>query len=204
MYWDALLAMVAYTGMTVMFYLLGAAILHRQGDVPGGTDLINTLGNMYTESLGPWARNIYIVGAVVVLYSTLFAALAAWTRMFADAFGRIGCYDFQNAIARKWAIAVAAWVIPAIWATLYLVMEDTALMVIIGGVATVVILLIVVMAAIYFRYWRLDRRLVPSRAYDCWLWLSAVAIFLVALVAVYENVYRPVRDLVVPSAVSEE
>ena len=79
MYLDAMLAMVAYTLMTVMFYLLGAAILNRQGVVPESTELISTLGTMYTQSLGPWARSLFVVGAFVVLYSTLFAALAAWT-----------------------------------------------------------------------------------------------------------------------------
>jgi manganese transport protein len=198
MYWDATLAMVAYTGMTVMFYLLGAAILNRQGLVPSGSDLINTLGNMYTQSLGPWARSLFVVGAIVVLYSTLFAALAAWTRMFADAFGRIGFYDFQNQSSRRLAIGIAAWVIPCMWATLFLVMGNPALMVILGGLATVVILLIVVYAAIYFRYHRLDHRLLPTSLYDTTLWISAIAIFLVAIYVVYDNVYIPARDMLVP------
>ncbi|MCA9133165.1 MAG: Nramp family divalent metal transporter, partial [Planctomycetales bacterium] len=191
---DALLAMVAYTAMTVMFYLLGAAILHRQGLIPEGKELINTLGEMYTQSLGPWAKSVFVLGAILVLYSTLFAALAAWTRMFSDAFGRLGFYNFQNQQSRRRAIAIAAWTIPAVWATLFLVMENPALMVILGGLATVVILLIVVYAALFFRYCRLDHRLLPSTAYDAALWLSASAIFLVALYVVYDNVYLPSRQ----------
>ncbi len=198
MYWDAILAMVAYTAMTVMFYLLGAAILHRQGMVPEGAELISTLGNMYTQSLGPWARSVFIVGAIIVLYSTLFAALAAWTRMFADAFGRIGLLDFEQESSRKRAIGLAAWAIPAMWATLFLVMENPALMVILGGLATVVILLIVVFAAIYFRYQRLDKRLLPSGLYDTTLWISSIAIFLVALYVIYDKVYVPARNLISP------
>ncbi len=195
MYWDACLAMVAYTGMTVMFYLLGAAILHRQGLVPEGADLIKTLGNMYTQSLGAWAKSLFIVGAIVVLYSTLFAALAAWTRMFADAFGRIGFYNFQDQKAREKAIGIAAWCIPLIWATLFLVMNNPALMVILGGLATVIILLIVVFAALYFRYYRLDSRLLPSLMYDAALWISSIAIFLVALYVIYDQVYIPTRQM---------
>ncbi len=204
MVWDALLAMVAYTAMTVMFYLLGAAVLHRQGLVPDGKELITTLGNMYTDSLGPWARSVFVLGAVVVLYSTLFAALAAWTRMFADAFGRIGCYDFQDATSRRRAIAVGAWVIPAIWATLFLVLEDPAYMVIIGGLSTVVILLIVVLAALFFRYRRLDPRLKPSWAYDAWLWLSALAIFVVAGFVMVEKIYKPAAEYFSPAAVESD
>lgn len=203
MYWDASLAMVAYTLMTVMFYLLGAAVLHRQGLVPDGQDLINTLGNMYTQSLGPWAKNLFVLGAVVVLYSTLFAALAAWTRLFADAFGRIGFYDFQVRSSRQWAITVAAWVIPFVWATLFLVMKNPALMVILGGLATVVILLIVVFAALYFRYRRLDRRLLPTKVYDITLWISSIAIFLVAIYVVYDNVYMPAYKILFPTPAAE-
>lgn len=195
MYWDATLAMIAYTAMTVMFYLLGAAILNRQGLEPKGSELINTLGNMYTQSLGEWARSLFVLGAIMVLYSTLFAALAAWTRMFSDAFGRIGFYDFQDQRSRKLAIGISAWIIPAIWATLFLIMGDPALMVILGGLATVVILLIVVFAALYFRYYRLDRRLLPSSLYDTTLWISAAAIFVVALYVVWEKVYLPARQL---------
>lgn len=192
MYWDAVLAMIAYTLMTVMFYLLGAAILNRQGLAPEGTALIATLGNMYTESLGAWAKQVFVVGAIVVLYSTLFAALAAWTRLFADAFGRIGLLDYQEKNSRKVAIAILAWLLPAIWAILFLVMENPAFMVIIGGLATVVILLIVVYAALHFRYKRLDPRLLPSKIYDFFLWSSSAAIFLVAMYLLYEKVIKPV------------
>lgn len=195
MYWDALLAMLAYTAMTVMFYLLGAAVLNRQGTVPESGELISTLGNMYTQSLGPWARSIFVVGAIVVLYSTLFAALAAWTRLFADAFGRVGMYRFENARSRSLAIAFLAWLIPAIWATLFLFMGKPALMVILGGTSTVVILLIVVFAALWFRYKRLDRRLLPTTAYDIWLWLSAIAIAVVAILST-QSVYTEIMKLV--------
>lgn len=180
MYLDATLAMVAYTAMTVMFYLLGAAVLHRQSREPAEGDLISVLGNIYTDSLGLWARHLFLVGAIVVLYSTLFAALAAWTRMFTDAFSKIGMFNFADEqIRRKW-IAILAWVIPFIWATLFLFVEKPALMVFLGGLATVVILLIVVFAAVYFRYYRLDHRLLPTRLYDICLWISAISIVVVA------------------------
>ncbi|MEZ6116150.1 MAG: Nramp family divalent metal transporter [Pirellulaceae bacterium] len=189
MYLDATLAMVAYTAMTVMFYLLGAAVLHRQSLIPEGEDLVNILGNMYTDTLQrPWAKPMFIAGAIVVLYSTLLAALAAWSRLFSDAFGRIGLFDFHEVAARRKAISIAAWIIPFAWAVLFLFIGEPAMMVIIGGLATVVILLIVVFAAIYFRYFQADARLRPSFLYDVALWLSSIAIFLVAAFVVYDKV----------------
>ena len=78
-------------------------------------------------------------------------------------------------------IAILAWVIPFIWATLFLFMGKPALMVFLGGLATVVILLIVVFAAVFFRYYRLDQRLLPTRLYDICLWISSISIVVVAL-----------------------
>ncbi|MCA9214991.1 MAG: Nramp family divalent metal transporter [Planctomycetales bacterium] len=181
MYLDAILSMIAYTLMTAMFYLLGAAVLNRMGEIPESNQLISTLSTMYTETLGPGARFIFLIGAIVVLYSTLMAALAAWSRLFSDAFGRIGLYSFEEWAARKRAIAIFAWVIPAIWGTLFLTFKAPGWMVLIGGVATTIILLIVVFAAVVFRYSRLDRRLVPTKLYDLCLWLSVISILIVAI-----------------------
>lgn len=181
MYWDALLAMVCYTVMTAMFYLLGAAVLHRNGAVPESDQLIATLGTMYTQTLGPWAKTTFVFGAVIVLYSTMFAALAAWTRLYSDAFGQIGILDFNDPKSRRRSISIIAWGFPLIWTALSLFFKAPGVMVIIGGLITVAILLIVVYAALYFRYRRLDPRLSPSKLYDIALWTSAVAILLIAL-----------------------
>ena len=133
-----------------------------------------------------------------MLYSTVLAALAAWTRMFTDAFGCIGLLNFHDQAARRRAIGIAAWIIPVIWATLFLLMGNPALMVILGGLATVVILFIVVFAALYFRYYRLDHRLLPSLAYDGALWISSIAICLVGVYVVYDQIYLPGRHLWFP------
>ncbi len=185
MYLDALLAMVIYTMMTAAFYLLGAAILHRQGLLPEGMELVETLSRLYTQSLGPWAGTLFLVGAFVVLFSTLFGALAIWTRLFSDAFGQIGWLDFKDVGQRHKAIALLAWSIPLIWATLFLMLKAPVLMVIIGGVATTVILLIVVFAVLHFRYRRLPDALRPSVFYDVAFWISVIAILMVGLYGVF-------------------
>ena len=84
--------------------------------------------------------------------------------------------QFEDESARRRSIAILAWVIPFLWGTLFLFMGKPALMVFLGGVATVVILLIVVFAALYFRYRRLDQRLLPTRRYDMALWISSISI----------------------------
>ena len=158
MYFDALLSMVVYTLVTVAFYLLGASILHSLDEVPEKGDLIETLSRIYTETLGDGARFAFLIGAFVVLYSTLFAALAAWTRLFGDAFSQIGIYDFHNTKHRRASIAFFAWLFPAIWSLLYLFLATPAFMVIVGGVITTFILVLVVVAAVDFRYRRITQR----------------------------------------------
>ena len=183
---DALLSMVLYTVMTAAFYILGAAILHAQSLLPEGMGLIEVLSQLYTRSLGPWAGILFLVGAFVVLFSTLFGALALWTRLFSDAFGQIGWLDFRNASERHRAIAIVAWIVPLLWATLFLLVKLPAMMVVIGGVAGTGILFIVAVATVHFRYRQLPARLTPSRLYDALLWLSLLAILMVAVYGSYQ------------------
>ncbi len=182
MYMDAFLSMVIYTVTTVAFYILGAAVLHGRGEIPEGFQMIETLSRMYTETLGPWAKGIFLVGAFVVLYSTLFAGLAAWTRLFADCFGQIGLFDFYDRKKRSKAIAILAFVVPIGWTLFFLFMRAPVFMVLLGGIGTSIMLLIVIFAAIHFRYRRLGEELKPTAFYDVWLWLSIVVI---ASVGVY-------------------
>lgn len=173
---DAVLSMVCYTVVTGLFYLLGAAVLHRQELKPEGPDLIPALSRMYTDTLGPWAENAFLIGALVVLLSTLLAALAAWTRLFSDAFGRIGWINFEDSAQRKKSIAILSVVFPIIWSLLYFVIAQPGFMVIIGGSLTMLILLIVVFAAFVMRYRWLPDELKPSKKFDLVLWLSALSI----------------------------
>jgi Mn2+/Fe2+ NRAMP family transporter len=174
---DAIISMVVYTVVTVVFYLLGAAVLHGAEELPeGGNQLITSLSRMYTESLGPWASNVFLAGAFVVLFSTVLAALGAWTRMFSDAFGQIGLLDFQNERHRNRFVAILAFAFPIGWASSFLHYEDPEFMVIIGGLATTVILFIVAFAAGWLRYRELPGALRPGKVYDAILWLSLIAI----------------------------
>jgi hypothetical protein len=156
--------------------MLGAAVLHGRGTIPQGYDAMRTLATMYTESVGPWAMWVYLIGAIVVLYSTAFSALGAWSRQYTDAFSRIGLLSFSDAKQRQRWIGALAWIIAIIWALLFLAFKAPVFMVILGGIGTSLMLLIVVYAALFFRYTRLDEMLRPSRFYDIALWVSAIAI----------------------------
>lgn len=176
MYLDALVAMIIYTVVTVAFYLLGAAVLHNRGDIPQGNEVIETIALIYTQSLGPSVKNVYLVGAFFVLFSSLFASLAAWTRLFSDIFGQLGWINFFDFTQRNKVIAILAWVFPFTWAAAYLFIELPVLMVLSGGVVGSFMLFIVIFAALHFKYTR-TTLVTSSLLYDVAFWFSIISIF---------------------------
>lgn len=190
MYWDAFLSMLVYTFMTLAFYVLGAAILHAQGLKPEGFETVRTLSRMYTDSLGSWAETAFLIGAFFVLFSTLFSALAAWSRLFSDAFGAVGWIDYFDPKSRAKTIAILAFFFPALWAALFFWFKDPVFMVLVGGAITSAILLLVVVGAVHFRYKRLPASLKPSKFYDIGFWISVLSIAFLAVLAVVKAVQK--------------
>jgi hypothetical protein len=172
----AVFSMVCYTLVPVLFYLLGAAVHHQlHGELKDGDKLLSALSLLYTETLGPWAKFVFMIGAVVVLYSTLLAALGAWTRLFADAFSHIGIGNFHDPASRRKAIAIGSFIIPTIWGILYFAIAKPKFMILVGGFITAIILLLVLFAAFVMRYRWLPVKLRPNRVDDLACWLSAAA-----------------------------
>jgi Mn2+/Fe2+ NRAMP family transporter len=182
---DAVLSMVVYTLVTAAFYLLGAAVLYKRGEIPSGFAMIETISKMYTGAYGDWAKSFFLFGSVVVLFSTLFSALAARTRIFSDLFGQLGWIDFFDIRQRKKTVAITAWVFPVLWIIALLWVKLPVVMVTIGGIITFFMLLIIVYAGLHFRYRQKQFGLESSKFYDIALWISCIAIFMVGFYGVY-------------------
>ena len=180
MHYDAVASMIVYTVMTAAFYLLGAAVLHASGNVPEGYAMIETLSTMYTESLGPSTKWLFMAGAFMVLFSTLFAALAQWTRQYSDIFGQIGWINFFDQKERLRSIKILSWVLPMSWALIFLFIKLPVAMIIAGGLITSLILLLVIWAVLNFRYQRLVRSFHPRPIYDVLLWISILTTLFIA------------------------
>ena len=188
MQFDAIAAMVVYTTVTVTFYLLGSAILYKQGDLPQGNQVIDTLALIYTQSLGAGVKNIYLIGAFFVLFSSVYATLAFWTRLFPDIFGQLGWINFFDLRQRKKLIAILAWTFPFVWAFVYLFIELPVLMVLSGGVIGSFLLFIVVFGAYHFKYTR--TQIIPSgNFYNLAFWVSIVSIFGVGVYGVIQVLF---------------
>jgi Mn2+/Fe2+ NRAMP family transporter len=175
MYLDAILAMVIYTMVTAAFYLLGAAVLHKLGITPEGNEVIETLSLIYTKSLGPEVRVIYLVGAFFVLFSSLVATNAAWTRIYSDVFGQLGWLEFNDSIRRGKVVAILAWIFPFIWGMTYLFIALPVAMILTGGFVGSFMLFLIVFAGLHFRYAR-KQFFKASLVYDVALWISVISI----------------------------
>ncbi|WP_266368922.1 Nramp family divalent metal transporter [Tellurirhabdus rosea] len=185
---DALVSMAIYTIVTAAFYLLGASLLRQQGEIPEGFAMVETLSRLFTVTLGPGAKVIFLIGAFFVLYSTLFTATASWARIFGDAFGQLGWVRYETGPDRSRVLAVLAWAFPAVWCLLYLFIQLPVLMILLGGAATSVLLLLVAGVAIDFRYRQLPQTLIPARGYDLWFWASVASILGVSVYGVWQIV----------------
>lgn len=188
MHLDAIFAMIVYTVMTCAFYLLGAAVLHGSGDIPEGYGMIETLSSIYTETLGENAKFIFLMGAVIVLFSTLFSALAAWTRQYSDLFAQLGWIDFIDMSQRQKSIKILSWALPLGWLALFLFVKLPVMMVIFGGIITSVLLLLVIYVGIHFRYKMTPKAFTPTKFYDAALWISILVILAIAVYGIIKVV----------------
>ena len=175
MHVDILASMVIYTVATVAFYLLGAGILHSRGLVPNATEMIPRLANMYTETLGPWAVYLFYAGALATLYGTIFAATAADSRIGADLVRLLGGFDRADYKARVFWRKIFVFLLPGVAALFFLVFQSPVNMVKAGGIGQTLMLPVIAAGALYMRYRRLPREVVPKKWITVWLWTGAIS-----------------------------
>lgn len=181
MYKDALVSWFIYTFGTLAFYLMGAAVLNRQGLRPEGNEMITTLSRLYTDTLGEWASVFFLVGAIAVLGSTMWASIPSWSRMYVNLLATMGVLDWNDRAARLRWIRIFTVALPIIWAVAYLAIQSPVIMVQIGGIMTGVFLVAVVIAVWYLRKTETDPRLYGGGAFNTLLIVSSVAIGLLGV-----------------------
>ena len=176
---DVLMAMVVYTTATVAFYILGAAILGGMGTIPAGYEMISTLSNMYTATLGSGAFYLFLIGAFFVLYSTLFANVASNSRVITDFLHLLGVARIDTDSQLLFWRRVVIVGIPTLYVILYGWVAQPVIMVVIGGVVQACMLPVIGFSTIYLRYRHIDRSIRPSLTIDILLWsCSTVMLFM--------------------------
>ena len=184
MYKDAFVSWLIYTFGTLAFFIMGAAVLKPQGLIPKGNEMITTLSRMYTDTLGAWAAVLFLIGAIAVLGSTLWAAVPSWSRMYVNFLSVVGLVDWQNTQSRLRWIRIFTVALPILWGAAFLYIQSPVLMVQIGGVMTGVFLLGAVAAVWYLRQNETDPRIHGGCLFNAVLVISSIAIILLGVYTV--------------------
>jgi Mn2+/Fe2+ NRAMP family transporter len=180
---DALASLALLTLSTVAFYLLGAAVLHRQGLDPDGIRMIHTLSSAYVPVFGVYAKWLFLSGAFAVLYSSFLVSMAGSARIFTDCFRVFG---FLGDDARRYdaSVALLSLALPLITLAIFLLGVNPVRLILIGGLVAALMLPIIGMSAIYFRYRLTDARLLPGKLWDIGLFTSCLALLVVGVYSV--------------------
>ena len=198
---DAWVSFVIYTGATVAFYLLGAAVLFGKGMDVDNANMIETLSLMYRESFGNWSLGIFLVGAGVVLFSTVFGATASNARLAADALKVFKLVDYSGPEHRARVVKTACVILPFASLLVYAFSESPVTLVFVGAIAQGCMLPFLAFAALYFRFKQTERKLRPGTLWTLLLILAAAAMMLLGVYQVYENLKpNPAAPLPSPAA----
>jgi manganese transport protein len=186
MHVDILVSMVIYTVATLAFYLLGAGILHGMGKVPSANDMIPVLSNIYTQTLGEWSLWLFYAGAIVTLYGTIFAAVAAQSRMYADMIRLMGGFASEDYATRVRYRNLFIWLLTIIPVCLFLFFTSPVWMVKVGGIAQAAMLPVIGISVLYLRYRHLPRDIKPRQWVTIGLWAATIIIVLMMGYSVLE------------------
>lgn len=173
--WDACCSLVIYTLSTIVFYLLGAGILNKIGLLPEKSDMIRTLGMMYQPVFGEWAKWIFLFGAFAVLFSTFFVGNASKARVVADS---LNVFNLKKSTkeSNEWWKNFFCILLPTLCVIIYATFKSPTFLVLLGGLLNALMLPVMAISALYFRYAMSDNRVIPGKAWDAFLWLSALGL----------------------------
>ncbi|ASO17858.1 Mn2+/Fe2+ NRAMP family transporter [Actinoalloteichus hoggarensis] len=183
---DVAVSWLVCTICTVAFYIIGASVLHPQGLVPEGNEMITTLSRMYTDTIGGWAEIVFLVGAIAVLFSTNIGSTASVPRLWTNTLGIIGVLDWKNPEVRRKTIRLLTFCFPPLWASFYLFVQSPVLMVQIGGIGSGVFLIAVVIGVWYLRTKEPDKRFRPNPFITGALVVSSIAIMALGVYSALE------------------
>jgi len=191
---DAWLSMVVYTGATVAFYLLGAAVLHGQGiRIEDGNDVIAHLSKMYTDSYGQSGLLIFLMGGACVLFSTVFAATASNARLLVNGLSVYKLKIAKDEEEQAKLIKIACAGLALFSMIIYLAFKKVVLLVLIGGVAQGIMLPFLAIAALYFRFKHRELATPPGKEWKFGVGTFFLAVALLCMAAV--GVYQAVKEI---------
>ena len=148
--------------------------------------MISDLSNMY-RPLGKGGLAFFLIGAFVVLFSTLVSATASNARLLANGLVLYRLKTVESDEGQLRLVRSCSIVIPLLCCLLFIIVGKPMSMVLIGGVAQALMLPFLAGAALYYRYRKIDPPLQPGNTWTVFLWISALAM---AAVGIYQLITK--------------
>lgn len=186
---DAFASMCIYTFATLAFYLMGVAVLHKEGLDPDGMRMVSTLAEAYVPVFGEYAKWLFLVGAIAVLYSTFLVANAANARIFSDGLRFFGVVNESKPNALQNWVKGMSLVLPLLCLAVFVAGANPVKLVLIAGTMQAVMLPMLGVAALYLRFTKIDSRLAPGRLWDLLLFLSCLGLLVAGGYGVYKQLF---------------
>ena len=178
---DAWVAWFVYTISTAAFYILGAAVLHPQGIVPAGDEVMTTISSIFSTQVGQWGAVVFLIGAGVALFKTIIANVPGLGRQVANTLAVFGAFDWNNQKQRdRWMRAIMI-VLPIIWGLFGTIVSSPLALVVLAGILNSVFLIGVAAATVYLSHRQTDPLVKDGKFFTIMLVLSAMAIFSVGI-----------------------
>ena len=179
---DAWVSWSIYTVSTAAFYTLGAAVLHPQGLVPEGNEVMVTIASIFDSTVGRWGAALFLIGAGLALFKTSLANVPSLGRQVGHTLAIFGAYDWRDQHVRTRWQRVIMVVLPICWGMLGTAVSSPLALVIVAGILNAIYLIGAAVATLYLSHQQTDRRIRDGLPTMIMLWISAGAI---ALVGVY-------------------
>ena len=179
---DAGLATLLTTTVTVAYFLLGCAILFRQGQMPEGIGVVEQMSLIFTDTYGNWSRGIFLVGAFCTLLSTVMAGTAANGRAFTDLLCSLGLVNRnrQSSVNRSHRVVQSVY-LGCVLLVFLLLQEPPAPLVVLSGYLIAMFGTPLAMIGICWLAFQTDHRLRMNR-YTMGLLLGSVVVISSCLV----------------------
>ncbi len=196
MHYDAFCSMLVYTTATLAFFMMGVAVLYNEGLDPDGMRMVTTLARAYVPVFGEYAKWLFLVGALAVLYSTFLVATAGNARMWADCVKLLGGISPHSQRAHDRAVMLFSVGLPVVCLAVFASGINPVRAILLAGAMQALLLPMLGFGALYFRYRRTDPRLRPSPLWDVALIVSFLGLLVAGLWGAWPDFIAPFLRLI--------
>lgn len=179
---DAWVSWLIYTVSTAAFYMLGAAVLHPQGLVPAGNQVLETISSIFSSTFGQWAGVAFLVGAAIALFKTIVANVPSLGRVLANTLAVFGAFDWNDLSSRDRWLRTIMIVLPIMWGILAVAVKSPLALILIAGVLSSIYLMGVVVATLMLMRTETDPRVKDGTPWTVYLIVSALSVFAVGVI----------------------